>query len=84
MARLLPCRSLADSIPLRGREEDGVNWLRVKLFTEQTVVCVKCGSVCSDGAGNGSGPLCDHCAAQAKESPYVWIGRALVRRSEVG
>lgn len=60
-----------------------MNWLRVKLFPEQTVVCVKCGSVCTDRVGNGSGPLCARCEAErAEESPYVWVGRALIRRSE--
>jgi hypothetical protein len=58
-----------------------VNWLRVKLFPEQTRVCPKCGSVCADRAANGSQRLCASCeAARAKESRYVWIGRALVRR----
>lgn len=65
-------------------EEDRVQWPRVKLFPKQTIVCVKCGSECKDGDGNGSGPLCARCeAVRTEESPYVWIGRALVRRSEV-
>jgi hypothetical protein len=61
-----------------------VNWLRVRFFPEQTIVCVRCGAVCTEPAGNGAGPLCASCEAErANESPYVWIGRALVRRSEV-
>ena len=58
-----------------------MSWLRVKLFPEQTSVCPKCGSVCTDRSGKGSKVLCAVCeAARAKESPYVWVGRALVRR----
>ena len=61
-----------------------MNWARVRLFPKQTIVCVKCGSEFKEGAGNGSGPICARCeAVRTKESPYVWIGRALVRRSEV-
>jgi hypothetical protein len=61
-----------------------VNWLKVKLL-EPKIVCVKCGSVRTDGLRKSSEELCARCeAARVEDSPYVWIGRGLVRRSEVG